>query len=229
MTGADDGSTSMEPCVGSIAQYFLLDDEGYLWSGLPPVAVANMEFDHLRCLAVDNDLVDAPLCGADLSQRWTLTQPATVTPGLRVLATAAPVTWSGDLDGDGLVDSCVSSPFGPQCVTARSRAAGDRMVTPWAWSLDASIEFSLALDGVVATSATGALADIDGDGRADFCELIGSDVLCATSQGDGFGPRHLLMSVAGSPTSLQLADMNGDGHADACVTVGTQRLCALSP
>ena len=229
VTVSDDGSTSMQPCVGGIAQYFMLDDEGYLWSGLPPVAVADMEFDHLRCLAIDGNVVSAPLCGADASQRWTLTQPVTTMPATAVIADDASTTWSGDLDGDGVVDSCVSSDDGPQCITTRSRADGERRATPWAWSLSANVEFSRALDGDVASSMTGALADVDGDGRADFCELVGSDVLCATSQGDAFGPRHLLMTAAGTPVSLRFVDANGDGRADACVIVGDQRQCALSP
>jgi hypothetical protein len=79
---------------------------------------------------------------------------------------------------------------------------------------------------------TGALADIDGDGRADLCglDLTNNRVACARSQGRGFGPRTTLFALpAGvTPTALWLGDLNNDGKADACVDVGTTIDCVLS-
>ncbi len=84
------------------------------------------------------------------------------------------------------------------------------------------------------------LADIDGDGHVDLCELApqGAEggIDCALSDGKRFGPRRR-WSVAGDfdfvregggRSVIQLADINGDGRADVCVSGKDGIECALS-
>ena len=126
--------------------------------------------------------------------------------------------WPADLDGDGRPDWCAATPDGPACAVDAERevtAAGDR----WAFAPASS-----AL-GV----ATTALADIDGDGRADLCTLDDQRVSCTRSQGRGFGPAMTLAVLPIRPSSLWLGDLDGDGRADACASDDTTIVCALSP
>jgi hypothetical protein len=62
------------------------------------------------------------------------------------------------------------------------------------------------------------LADADGDGKADLCELAATGVHCAMGRGDGtfsiaasFGG-----SLAIDPESLMVGDVDADGFPDAC-------------
>ena len=387
VTASDDGTISMQACVGGPAQYFLFDDEGYLWSGLPPTPVSGMDYDHLRCLTVAEGLVEASLCGRESSQRWTLTRAPVITNwgalGLAIgnptpkravvlanlvgdisadlcevsreqgvlrcalghgdgtFAAAVPVSIAaaaaplavapnslaiGDVDGDGLPDACGlrfdgvycalaadgfatprqwSSLFsgveptsaaaasialvadgsgratlcgsegrsllcipsdGREFATSASRSSGFTSDTvawfgtldgtnqlqwcvstdvgvwcgalgvnkddgrSWSWSLANQVHQSLLDDGLIADYGTGALADVDGDGRADQCSFVDGDVRCATSHNDAFGPRYLMMSTASaSQATLWLGDLDGDGRADVCVAVNDTLRCALSP
>jgi hypothetical protein len=67
---------------------------------------------------------------------------------------------------------------------------------PWSYSLAGTI------DAATATAGTAALADLDGDGRADFCSLDGARVTCAFSHGSAFGPRVPMMELASAPIAL---------------------------
>ena len=66
LTAHMDGTTAMEPCDNSIGQYWVVDDERHVWSGLPPLAGGDMSMDHVRCLTPDG----APTCGAHLAPTW---------------------------------------------------------------------------------------------------------------------------------------------------------------
>jgi hypothetical protein len=66
-------------------------------------------------------------------------------------------------------------------------------------------------------------ADVTGDGKADYCRVVGTDnrktakVACTPSTGTGFGPTFLSDTLdAGEPTARTWADVNGDGKADYC-------------
>lgn len=61
MTSASDGTAALAPCTNAPEQYWLLDSEGHLWNGSPPAPVADMDYDHVRCLST---LATAPTCGA---------------------------------------------------------------------------------------------------------------------------------------------------------------------
>jgi len=69
-SGIDDVVTLM-PCANDPAQYWLLDDEGFVANGRPPLGEADMYFDHVRCLhAAPGTPAGAPVCGSRLHPRW---------------------------------------------------------------------------------------------------------------------------------------------------------------
>lgn len=126
--------------------------------------------------------------------------------------------WIGDLDGDRNADWCAATPTGAAC----GRDA-DRILTtdgvPWSYT-------SLGVvDPPPAANAIGALHDIDGDGRSDLCSVEGREILCARSQGHGFGPRVSVGTLppGGAPTGLWF-------HFDrACVDDGATLACVVMP
>jgi LmbE family N-acetylglucosaminyl deacetylase len=124
--------------------------------------------------------------------------------------------WPADLDGDFSADWCSATPDGPACGRAADRALSTDGVA-WAFSLAG------AVDANAATAATGALADGDGDGRADWCAIDGTRVSCAFSHGSGFGPRAPVMELATAPTALWI-----DTGGELCVDTGTAVTCATS-
>jgi len=69
-SGNDDVVTLM-PCANDPAQYWLLDDDGFVANGRPPIGAADMYFDHVRCLhAMLPATTGAPVCGSRLHPRW---------------------------------------------------------------------------------------------------------------------------------------------------------------
>lgn len=128
--------------------------------------------------------------------------------------------WSGDLDGDHRADWCVSRPTGPACGLDR-----DRDLTtdgsPWSFAERGTPE------PAPTSPAVGALADVDGDGRADLCTLRDRAIVCARSSGHGFGPQTVLATLppGGPLTALWLGDLDSDGDLDACVEDGSSVTC----
>jgi len=70
LTSAMDGSARLAPCNGDRAQYWVLDGEGHLWNGLPPLPGGDMSMDHVRCLTTTG----TPTCGAHLAPVWAFTK-----------------------------------------------------------------------------------------------------------------------------------------------------------
>jgi hypothetical protein len=132
--------------------------------------------------------------------------------------------WPGDLDGDRHADWCVATPSGAACGVGAQRFVTAEGV-PWSFALAG------APDPAPLDTAIGALGDIDGDLRADLCRATDTRVLCARSQGRGFGPTttFAILPAGALPSALLLGDLDGDGRADACVDRGTTLLCARSP
>jgi hypothetical protein len=128
--------------------------------------------------------------------------------------------WSGDLDGDHHADWCVARPDGPACALDRDRDLTTDG-TPWSFALGGTP------DAAPTDTTVGAMADIDGDGRADLCTIHGRAIVCARSNGHGFGPATTLATLpAGGPlTALWLGDLDGDGRLDACVEDGAAIVC----
>jgi hypothetical protein len=67
----------VETCQDVPSQYWVIDGDGIVWNGRPPVATANMELDHVRCLSAaaatgtpPTSPITAPICGEHLHPRW---------------------------------------------------------------------------------------------------------------------------------------------------------------
>jgi hypothetical protein len=126
--------------------------------------------------------------------------------------------WVGDLDGDHQADWCAATAAGAAC----GRDA-DRILTsvgvPWSYTWLGIAE------PPPSHAAIGALHDIDGDGRDDLCAVEGREILCARSQGHGFGPRLSVGTLppGGAATGLWF-------HLDrACVDDGATLACVVLP
>jgi len=68
LASTSDGAVVTEVCDYSAAQYWMLDGEGLIWNGRLPLPAAEMDYDHVRCLAADP--IGAPTCGESLQPRW---------------------------------------------------------------------------------------------------------------------------------------------------------------
>lgn len=136
-------------------------------------------------------------------------------------ATTATALWTGDLDGDRRDDWCASRDGQLACALERHRAITSEP-TPWSYAQGGAIEPSPT------EVARGALADIDGDGRADLCSVEGARIVCARSHGFGLGPRFTLAALPrATGPGLWLGDLDGDGDVDACVEDGAQITCVV--
>jgi hypothetical protein len=168
----------------------------------------------------------ADLCGVDVTGVVCTTQGATAA---LVLRSAWPpldaVVWPADLDGDHRADWCAATADGPACgVEAQRDLSTDG--APWAYSQGGIV------DVAPATTTTVALADIDGDGRADLCSPREDRIVCARSQGRAFGPRTTTLAVLPNQSvasAVWLGDLDGDGRADVCVDTGSAITCAVQP
>lgn len=143
----------------------------------------------------------------------------TFVPAVRTRWTRPDTTlWIGDLDDDRGMDWCAATSAGVSC-----GRDGDRMLTtdgaPWSYS------FAGTREPAPRSTAIGALHDIDGDRRQDLCTVEGRTIVCARSQGHGFGPRTVVATLppGGEATALWF-------HFDrACVDDGSTLACVVVP
>jgi RHS repeat-associated protein len=63
-------------------------------------------------------------------------------------------------------------------------------------------------------------ADVNGDGRMDYCRVLEDEISCALSISGGFGRERRQALDDGYPESRAWVDFNGDGRADFCRLVG---------
>ncbi len=168
----------------------------------------------------------ADLCGVDITGVVCAPQGATAAP---VLRSAWPqfnaVVWPADLDGDHQADWCAATDNGPACAVEAQRDLSTDGA-PWAYSQGGVV------DVAPATTATVAVADIDGDGRADLCSPREDRIVCARSQGRAFGPRATTLAILPNQSvasAVWLGDLNGDGLNDVCVDTGAAITCAVQP
>lgn len=140
-----------------------------------------------------------------------------------------------DVNGDGKADLCGRAPAGILCAlstgTSFSRASS--------WT---GIEFTDALGWAPEEyGSTIMFGDVDGDGRDDVCGRGPDGIVCAPSNGDGFGPPRHWTDFGGVFSdrdgwgssrskygSLRLGDVDGDGKADLCGRNETGVVCATS-
>lgn len=179
----------------------------------------------LAALDADAD-GSADVCGVEAdgvvcAPRGLMIQPIVRSPWPEPTA----VVWPADLDGDHQADWCTATDAGPACaVYAHHERTTDG--APWGFSRTGTVDIAPA------SAATVALADIDGDGRADLCAPREDRIECARSQGRGFGPRTATLAILPNQSvasALWLGDLDGDGRADACADTGTAIVCAVEP
>jgi peptidoglycan/xylan/chitin deacetylase (PgdA/CDA1 family) len=137
----------------------------------------------------------------------------------------------GDVDGDGRADACARNGAGVVC--ALSTASGFASATSWSAALSDADGF-----GASAYGATLALADLDGDTRADLCARRASGFVCGRSNGSSFAVPAPWLDNAFTDAEgwtarsrflgLRVADENGDGRADVCGRNATGVVCAVS-
>lgn len=215
------GGVTTGPCLGGRERRFFVDDEGHIWSGVPPAPQSNMAYAHLTCLATGGGRVTAQLCGADRAPTWELAPPmvSTSRSTLQLMSTGRNVRL-GDLTGDGKADLCEVASGGLYCAPG----TGDGHFEV-AKRID-SVAMALAIDPRSLT-----LGDVDGDGRVDACGRDANGVMCATAA-KGFTTDRWSPSfsdgVARPSTSASLTalDANADNIADVCGVDMTGVVCA---
>ena len=174
----------------------------------------------------------------------------------------------GDLDGDGVTDACGRSARGLVCAIAAHGYAAELWSPAFGGLQTAALrETSLSIvdrricgmtDGGVACAAEGEPAamsstwpaggatlwpaDLDGDGKADWCMSTDAGPACgldadrvATSEGapwayafNGFEGTALVGGATTDQLHGAVADISGDGLADLCVVAGSAVECSLS-
>jgi peptidoglycan/xylan/chitin deacetylase (PgdA/CDA1 family) len=140
----------------------------------------------------------------------------------------------GDADGDGRSDVCTRGATGIAC----ARSTGSVFEAPKPW-LDLATDAGLG-SGFTDASAL-ALADVDGDHRADLCGRGPDGIHCALSRRVAFAPADLWSTggdfgdggaIAWSKSAygetIRFGDLNGDGRADVCGRGPAGVVCALS-
>lgn len=220
MRVAANGEVSLAPCADGSEERFFLDDEGHLWSGVPPAPEADMAYAHLWCLApTDAGRVRAQLCGRDNAPTWELA-PSIVSTSRAAFGftQTGRAVQLGDVNGDAKADLCTVESGELLC------AIGDGTGTFAA----ATPQAALAIDLQSLT-----FGDIDNDHRADVCGRDANGILCAAAA-QGFVATRWSSSfndgVARATTSASLAavDSDADGNVDICGVDATGVVCATS-
>lgn len=168
----------------------------------------------------------AEVCGFE-DAGVTCAQPGLLSPMLQLSTWPADdaLVFLADLDADASADWCAATDAGPACALAAD-ASLSTDGTPWGYASATKVDI------MPANTATVAFGDIDGDGRADTCVPRGDQIVCARSQGRGFGPRTVILARLPNQavaSALWLGDLDGDGRADPCVDTGTTIACAVQP
>ena len=163
--------------------------------------------------------VGPEICG--LSDDGVICAPrgATFAPAVRSRWPRRDATlWVGDLDGDRQADWCAAAAGGVACGRDVDRVLTSDGV-PWSFSLAGAVE------PPPPDAAIGALHDIDGDDRDDLCTVVDREIVCARSQGHGFGPRVPIgrLPPGGPATDLWFS------FDRACVDDGTTLACVDLP
>lgn len=70
-----DGAITLAECAALPEQMWVLDSEGFVWNGRPPAPSVDMDYDHVRCLAIGGATATAPTCGEQLQPRWRVVEP----------------------------------------------------------------------------------------------------------------------------------------------------------
>jgi hypothetical protein len=168
-----DNSIVLGSCELAPNRAFLFDDEGHIWSGVPPAPQAGMDAMHTLCIVDDTDQLRVALCGAYRDVKWSLLGRRVVTPHPSEAATmSGRAIRLGDLDGDGKADMCQAGSDGLYCGDGDGAGGFSHL------ELVVGPAFSIVPESLV-------LGDVDGDGMTDACGRDAGGILCAL-QGQGF-------------------------------------------
>jgi LmbE family N-acetylglucosaminyl deacetylase len=210
LTVTPTGDVSLADCAQAPERRFLIDDEGHVWSGLPPLPQADMAYAHLSCLAPTvAGGIRAQLCGRDTAPTWEFapSTKSTLRAAIGFAASGRDVRL-GDVSGDGKADLCTVENAALMCTIGDG---GGGFITP-------AVQIADAL-AVEPSSLT--FGDVDGDHRQDACGRDRDGILCATAA-QAFAVTRwspaFNNAVERSATSASLAavDANGDGIAEIC-------------
>jgi LmbE family N-acetylglucosaminyl deacetylase len=216
------GDASLGACVGGAERRFLFDDEGHLWSGVPPTSDGVALYAHLWCLTpAGAGGIRAQLCGEPGAAAWDFMPRtvATLRADLALVSTGREVRL-GDVDGDGRADLCAIE-SGLYCALGDGKGG---FATP-AVRIDAA-SAPLAIDPRSLT-----FGDVDGDQRIDACGRDSAGVLCATAASNFAATRWSPsfnddVARAGTSASLAALDADADGRADICGVEASGMICA---
>lgn len=204
-------------CRGGPEGYFLLDEEGHVWSGAAPDPAPWMDVNHTLCLLADADGIRAEACGGPVDQRWQLGQRTIATPRASIgTAAQGRSIQLADLNGDGMADLCRIENGGLWC------ALGDG-----AGGFGTSVRIDAAGQPLAVVPPSLMLGDLDGDGVTDACGRSPLGIVCATAGHDyaaelwspAFGG---LQTAALRETSLAIVDRRICGMTDGGVACAVQ-------
>ena len=178
----------------------------YVYSGNPSAPTGTTMPDELRChLYAARQF---PLTGSDFTPQPTRTF-GPIDSG-NWWGQKWPKAWV-DVDGDGLSDYCRivgSGPYYVRCTLNGSTGFRGEITSP-------------AIDPGEAEGA--AFVDFNGDGKADYCRVIGTQLRCLLSMGNGWSTSWDIAAAigdAGYRNARWWVDVNGDGMADYCRATG---------
>jgi LmbE family N-acetylglucosaminyl deacetylase len=204
------GDLALATCLGGVERRVFIDDEGHIWSGIPPAPEPEMNYAHLWCLTPTATGARMQLCGLDRAPTWEVVPRTTVTrrTDLAFVATGRDVRL-GDLTGDRRADLCTIE---SGLVCAKGDGAG-------------GFEPAVRIDSLAAPLAIEPrslmFGDVDGDQRLDACGRDRDGILCATAASSFAAQRwspsfNDEVARAGTAASLAAIDANADGRADIC-------------
>ena len=217
----DDGVLGVGTCVGGTSHRFFLDDEGHLWTAIPPPPEPDMDYAHLWCVTPTDTGAVAQLCGANRAPTWEI-EPHTVQTAradLGLTSTGRELRL-GDINGDGKADLCAVEAGALMC------AAGDGK-----GGFSPALQIDSPASPLAIDPRSLALGDVDGDGRVDACGRDAGGILCALAADDFAASRYSTafddaVARTGTAASLTALDADGDGVADICGVDASGVVCA---
>jgi LmbE family N-acetylglucosaminyl deacetylase len=202
------GETCGNDDTGAAGRFFL-DDEGRLWSGLPPDPTPDMDLRHLRCVVAEDGAPRTALCGGDLAPRWQLVRATT--------ATARATTTITRTGRAVRMARLMRRPMPMLCAVE----VGTRGLMCAPTTNSGSLLPAIRLDSQAAPLAIEpeslTLGDVDGDGLNDACGRDAQGILCATAASGYQAARW----------SSALASSGGPGPTDRSLTIARGKICGL--
>jgi LmbE family N-acetylglucosaminyl deacetylase len=202
------GATCDDAESGAAARFFF-DDDGHLWSGVPPRAEPDMAFAHLDCVISEGGVPRTALCGKDRAPRWELTRTTTATPrDTTTITRSGRAVRMAKLPRRAMPMLCAVETGTRGLMCAPTTTAGGLLP-------------ALRVDSQAAPLAIEpeslALGDVDGDGLNDACGRNASGILCATASGGYQAMRWSSALASSGPASA----------TDRSLTIAHRKICGL--